>query len=151
MEDRADFASTAASFFFRNTPRHAPDAPVLICPLLDEKGHRQGVFAQLLHDAPPHYSLDNELLGNGSSHSSSKSSSRTSQNCHNLSRPEQDQDTELDNISHSSDDPGATVKAISAHEQLDSKQSQLFQRFAELLPTGLAILDHNVGILSPAA
>ena len=47
------------------------------------------------------------------------------------------------------ENPGRQVKASQtqqsntnpANEQVDSMQTQLFQRFAELLPTGLAILD----------
>lgn len=73
-----------------------------------------------------------------------------SQNNKVLDKTEQDQESILNKIAslpnspHDSDDEG------SGHGHMDSKQSQLFQRFAELLPTGLAILDHNVSILTLA-
>ncbi|KKY37852.1 putative two component histidine kinase 1 [Diaporthe ampelina] len=38
---------------------------------------------------------------------------------------------------------GDLADAVSRHGHIDLKQSQLFQRFSELLPTGLAILNHN--------
>lgn len=129
-------------------PNHAPDAPVLVCPLLDEKGHRQGVLAQLLHSQMPHRSLDDELLGNGPKANSSKPLPHRSQNNEILAKSEQDQENILKKVALPSDARGDIVDSITRHDHLDSKQSQLFQRFAELLPTGLAILDHNVSISS---
>ncbi|KUI54506.1 Peroxide stress-activated histidine kinase mak2 [Cytospora mali] len=130
----------AGSFFFRNMPHHAPDAPVLICPLLDENGHRQGVFAQLLHNSLPHRSLDNELLGRSTSSAGPRP--HRSQNNELLDKSEQDQENILNKVSQPSGTLSDVVDSPS-NDHMDSKQSQLFQRFAELLPTGLAILDHN--------
>lgn len=132
-------------------PHHAPDAPVLVCPLLDEQGHRHGVLAQLLHNPMPHRSLDNELLGNGPDRSSPSTLPHRSQNNDILLKSEEDQENILKKVTLPSDVRGDMEDAISKYNHMDSKQSQLFQRFAELLPTGLAILDHNVSILCPSS
>lgn len=142
----ADAAIIASSFFFINTPRHAPNAPVLICPLLDEKGHRQGVFAQLLHNAPPQYPANEDVTRDESSAAPSESPLPMPRK-NNVSH--KDPEEMLSKISRSGAQ-GDWVDAKSMQGRLDSKQTQLFQRFAELLPTGLAILDHNVSSLFPA-
>jgi PAS domain S-box-containing protein len=82
--------------------------------LLDEKGTRQGVLAQLLRHK--HVNEHNPIEG--------------------LDRMAQDR-------------PGRQVKEFQTQQksgedstkQVDSMQTHLFQRFAELLPNGLAILD----------
>jgi signal transduction histidine kinase len=83
--------------------------------VLDEKGSRQGVLAQLLHHSTvekflPLSGID-ELVGRQADVRQMKSSG------------EQQPDSKA--------------------EQADSVQTQLFQRFAELLPNGTAILDSN--------
>ncbi|KAK2610015.1 hypothetical protein N8I77_003475 [Diaporthe amygdali] len=130
----------SGDFFFTSTPDHAYDTPVLMCPLLDDRGHRQGALAQLLDGPPSQRSLDNELLGSGSSIASPDERFR-SQNNGFLDKSEKDQDDILSKAVPP-DRRGDLADAVSKHGHIDLKQSQLFQRFAELLPTGLAILNH---------
>lgn len=128
-------------------PHHAPSAPVLVCPLLDEEGHRQGVLAQLLHNQMPQRSLDNELLGNRLNLDSPGPTSHRSQNNDILAKSEEDQENILQKVAPPSGIRVGIDDTASRQDPMDSKQSQLFQRFAELLPTGLAILDHNVSVI----
>jgi PAS domain-containing protein len=78
--------------------------------VVDEKGNRRGVLAQLLHNLP--------LSG-----------------IDGLARKKPGQQTK----SEGSQQPSANDN----ERQVDSKQTQLFQRFAELVPNGLAILDSD--------
>lgn len=117
----------------------------MICPLLDDRGHRQGAFSQSLDDLPSQRSLDNELLGQNSD-AESPSDRQTGQNNEFLDKSEEDQDEILSKALPPGppDQRRILSDAVSRHGRIDLKQSQLFQRFAELLPTGLAILNHNV-------
>ncbi|KAF2652355.1 two component histidine kinase 1 [Lophiostoma macrostomum CBS 122681] len=104
-------------FFLRHADDADMDATILLTPVLDEKGSRQGVLAQLLHQSTiPNYMVSGidsivkknnvrQLKGSGA---------------------------------QQQDDKGAERKP---GDQADSKQTQLFRRFADLLPNGLAILD----------
>ncbi|KAL5119046.1 hypothetical protein ACEQ8H_002970 [Pleosporales sp. CAS-2024a] len=111
---RGRTVKVAARFFLTNLPDDAHDAQILLSTLLDQHGRRQGVFAQLLQNAP----VDKHLPVDG------------------LAKLTQDH-------------PARQVKASQTQQQepapgthqVDSMQLQLFQRFAELLPNGLAILD----------
>jgi PAS domain-containing protein len=84
--------------------------------ILDENGTRQGIFAQLLEN----HTVERYMPIDG-----------------------------LDNLTRQH--PGTKVegaqslqkKSDSTQYSPDSMQTQLFQRFSELLPTGLAILDEN--------
>lgn len=124
---------------------------MVICPLLDDRGHRQGAFSQSIDDPPSQRSLDNELLGQNED-AESPGDRHKPQNNDFLDKSEEDQDEILskalppDPSDRRRDSSGAISRsdAVSRHGRIDLKQSQLFQRFAELLPTGLAILNHNV-------
>lgn len=118
---------------------------MVICPLLDDRGHRQGAFAQSLDDPSSQRSLDSELLGHGSDVESPGDRHR-SQNEDFLDKSQEDQDEILSKATPPapSDRARYMSDAVSRHSRIDLNQSQLFQRFAELLPTGLAILNHNV-------
>lgn len=135
----------AGDLFSKNTPGEVFNASVVICPLLDDKGHRQGAFAQSLDDPSSQRSLDNELLGGGSDFEP-PSDNHVSQNEDFLDKSQEDQDEILSKAvpPSPSDRNSDMADAVSRHGHIDLKQSQLFQRFAELLPTGLAILNHNV-------
>lgn len=120
-------------------------ASVVICPLLDDRGHRQGAFAQSLDSPSSQRSLDNELLGHGSD-PESLGDRHSPQDNHFLDKPEKDQNEILSKALPPGpiDRHSSLADAVSRHGHIDLKQSQLFQRFSELLPTGLAILNHNV-------
>jgi hypothetical protein len=137
---------TAGDLFSQNIPGGTLGAPVVICPLLDDRGHRQGAFAQSLDDASSQRSLDHELLGNSSDVESQGGDRHKSQNGDFLDKSQEDQDEILSKVVPPSppDRRSDMADAVSRHGHIDLNQSQLFQRFAELLPTGLAILNHNV-------
>lgn len=105
---------TAARFFLERVPDDDPGAQILLSTVRDEQGTRQGVFAQLLH----HSTVDKYMAIDGLDQLTSIRQGRQV-------KPLQTQQKEL--------------KA--GTDQVDSMQTQLFQRFAELLPNGLAILD----------
>lgn len=108
---------TACRFFLKNTDNLDPNATILLSTVLDEKGSRQGVLAQL----QPHAAVEKygQIAGidNLMRH-------------HDATRTK---DSQAQQPAHK----GKGQK----EEQVDSAQTQLFQRFAELLPNGLAILD----------
>lgn len=103
----------ASRFFLKDAPDN-PDSRLLLSTILDEHGTRQGVLAQLLsHGVQTKYmSFDG-----------------------------------LDRMA--SENPVHQLKETRKHQQTNDSntprvepiQTQLFQRFAELLPNGLAILD----------
>ncbi|KAH5157101.1 hypothetical protein HBH69_082310 [Parastagonospora nodorum] len=111
---RGRTVKVAARFFLQRLPDEDHDAQILLSTLLDEHGSRQGVLAQLLQNS----GVEKYMPIDG-----------------------------LDKLTH--DRPGRQVKPLQTQqkelkagtEQVDSMQTQLFQRFAELLPNGLAILD----------
>jgi PAS domain-containing protein/NTP pyrophosphatase (non-canonical NTP hydrolase) len=98
----------------KKLPEEDRDAQLLLSTLLDGNGSRQGVFAQLLQNA----SVDKYMPINGLD-------KLTQQHHGRQVKQSQTQQKELK----------------VGTEQVDSMQTQLFQRFAELLPNGLAILD----------
>ena len=95
-----------------NIPDYDSDAPIVLSTLIDEKGSRQGVLAQLIHTPRSEKPLDKEFFGK--------------------------LDGEED-ISSSKDFSDWQV-GLTQHPP-STKQVDLFKRFAELLPNGLAILD----------
>lgn len=105
----------AARYFLKDVPEDR-NTQLLVSTILDENGKRQGVLAQLLENM--HVERYMPIEG-------------------------------IDKISRQN--PGRQIKAQetqqegdhSKTEQADSVQTSLFQRFAELLPNGLAILDKN--------
>jgi PAS domain S-box-containing protein len=104
----------AARFFLETLPDDDRDAQLLLSTLLDENGTRQGVLAQFLS----HVAIDQRVPIDGLDRLA-------------LNRPgRQIKESQTQQTSGK----GST-------EQVDSVQTHLFQRFAELLPNGLAILD----------
>ncbi|KAI9687088.1 MAG: hypothetical protein M1822_002498 [Bathelium mastoideum] len=109
---RGRTVKVAGKTFLPTTPDHDTNAPLLLSTLLDEEGSRKGVFAQLIHTPRSEKALDTELLGG------------------------QDETRKQQIISDTKN------KNVGAGETMpDAKQIDLFQRFAELVPNGLAILD----------
>lgn len=119
---------------------------MVICPLLDDRGHRQGAFAQSLESPSSQSSLDLDLLGQSPNPESPDDRHRSQHNGF-LDKSQKDQDEILSKALPPGplDQHGHLADSVSRHGHIDLKQSQLFQRFSELLPTGLAILNHNVG------
>jgi signal transduction histidine kinase len=106
----------AARYFLNDVPKDDFESQLLLSTLLDEHGTRQGVLAQMLV---------------------------------NLNRPV-DRNTPITGLDElARNNPGRQVKPSQTQQlnksigtlQADSMQTQLFQKFAELLPNGLAILD----------
>lgn len=130
-------------FSQQNTRGGSFGASVVICPLLDDRGHRQGAFCQSLDDPSSQRSLDNELLGQNSDAEYPGDMQQTRNNEF-LDKSEADQDEILSKALPPRPADRDSSDAVARHGHIDLKQSQLFQRFAELLPTGLAILNYNV-------
>lgn len=106
----------AARYFLKNIPDDR-DAQLILSTILDDKGTRQGVFAQYLLN----HNVDRYMPIEG-----------------------------IDKMSRAK--PGRQLKPQGNQQpnnkdlgspQADSEQTNLFQRFAELLPNGLAILDKD--------
>lgn len=91
------------------------ESQLLLSTILDEDGTRQGILAQVLENHTVERYMPIEGLDK-------------------LSR---------NNPSQKVDNPDSEQDSKTRSEQADSMQTQLFQRFAELLPNGLAILDKN--------
>lgn len=102
-----------ANFFLDNVNDADTDSQVLLSTLLDDKGSRQGVLAQLMHNNSVEKFTALDRLDK-----------LATQN------PDKMENNKQDEKQHS----GKT----------DAMQTQLFQRFAELLPNGLAILDKEL-------
>lgn len=135
-------------FSQQNTRGGSFGASVIICPLLDDRGHRQGAFCQSLDTPSSQRSLDNELLGHNSD-AEFPSDRKSNQNNEFLDKSEADQDEILSKALPPQPTDRDSSDAVARHGHIDLKQSQLFQRFAELLPTGLAILNYNVSAQFP--
>lgn len=144
-----DDLRTAGDLFVQSHPDGSFGASVVICPLLDDRGHRQGAFSQSVESASSQRSLDSELLGQNSD-LESPGGKQINQNNEFLDKSEKDQDDILSKAlpPDPHDRHSRIADAVSRHGHIDLKQSQLFQRFSELLPTGLAILNHNVSARS---
>ncbi|KAF1953152.1 two component histidine kinase 1 [Byssothecium circinans] len=112
---RGRTVKVASRFFFEESPDNSPNSQLLLSTILDEDGKRQGVLAQYVNDvsAEKYMSISgfDKLAGDHPAHR-----------------------TQKDMPSQQSHVPGKT-------QAVDSKQTRLFQLFAELLPNGLAILD----------
>jgi signal transduction histidine kinase len=99
-----------------NTPDNRGDAQITLSTILDENGKRQGVLAQLMDMAPTEKYLPLAGLDElASKHPAHRTKDYESQG--NTSLPRK--------------------------TAADSQSTQLFSKFAELLPNGLAILDHD--------
>ncbi|KAF1851062.1 putative histidine kinase HHK12p [Cucurbitaria berberidis CBS 394.84] len=104
--------------FFLTHVIDSRESQLLLSTILDEHGKRQGILAQLLEN----HTVERYMPIEGLDEMSRKS------------QPTQRRDSEP----HPDSKDGKTKS-----QQADSMQTQLFQRFAELLPNGLAILDKN--------
>ncbi|EDU40549.1 Two component histidine kinase 1 [Pyrenophora tritici-repentis] len=112
---RGRTVKVAARYFLKSVPEDK-SMQLLLSTILDESGTRQGVLAQLLENQNVDHYMPIEGLDE-------------------LSRQHQGRRPK-DGQSHQS---GKHAKT----EQADSMQTNMFQRFAELLPNGLAILDKD--------
>ena len=108
---------TDARFFLTETGDEESESQILLSTLLDDKGSRQGVLAQLLQNNTVEKYTALESLNKLASKNPEKNDQR-----------------------HGYDKQGGN----SNNGQVDAMQTQLFQRFAELLPNGLAILDKEL-------
>jgi PAS domain-containing protein/NTP pyrophosphatase (non-canonical NTP hydrolase) len=106
-----------AAMFLANLPDGETDTQLLLSTLVDANGARQGVFAQLVQDN----TVEKYTALDGLDRLASRNPARSTR------------DWGPDNIN---DEPNP--------KQPDGMQTQLFQRFAELLPNGLAILDKGL-------
>ncbi|PSN59849.1 two component histidine kinase 1 [Corynespora cassiicola Philippines] len=113
---RGRTVKVASRFFLQHVPEHTPEAQLLLSTILDEQGTRQGVLAQLLENATVERYLPFSGLDD-------------------LARKNPVQQTKTQGTQQ--------PKGKRDTRQVDDKQTQLFQRFAELLPNGLAILDSD--------
>ncbi|KAJ8109959.1 hypothetical protein OPT61_g7069 [Boeremia exigua] len=107
-----------AKFFLDEVNEVDPDSQILLSTLLDEKGSRQGVLAQLMQNNIVEKYTALEGLDKLASQNPSK------KNNSNVRKIKQ--------------------KGEKENQKVDAMQTQLFQRFAELLPNGLAILDKEL-------
>jgi PAS domain S-box-containing protein len=106
-----------ANFFLANLPDNDSESQLLLSTLVDGNGARQGVLAQLIQDN----TVEKYTALDGLDRLASQNPAKGRQEKHtNKSSP----------------------NSKSSHP--DAMQTQLFQRFAELLPNGLAILDKGL-------
>ncbi|KAF2257780.1 putative histidine kinase HHK12p [Lojkania enalia] len=113
---RGRTVKVGCNFFLKHTPEDEQQSTILLSTVLDENGKRQGVLAQLLHNPIVEKYLPLSGLDK-------------------LSR---------ENPVHQTKRLGEQQTNEGDHEgQTDSHQTQLFSKFAELLPNGLAILDSS--------
>ncbi|KAH6866645.1 two component histidine kinase 1 [Alternaria rosae] len=113
---RGRTVKVAARYFLKDFAEDH-DTQLLISTILDEGGTRQGVLAQLLENRPVDHYMPIEGIDE-------------------LSRQNPGRKVK-DNESQQKGKHNSKTK------QADSMQTNMFQRFAELLPNGLAILDQD--------
>ncbi|KAF2630276.1 two component histidine kinase 1 [Macroventuria anomochaeta] len=106
-----------ATFFLQKISDEDSESQILLSTLLDSKGSRQGVLAQLMQNNIVEQYTAFEGLDKLAHRNPAKNDKK-----------------------YGSDKPDGR----SNDRQKDSMQTQLFQRFAELLPNGLAILDKEL-------
>ncbi|OCK85509.1 two component histidine kinase 1 [Lepidopterella palustris CBS 459.81] len=112
---RGRTVKVACRLFLPNDTEYGPDDEILLSTLLDNSGSRQGVFAQFMHTP----SVARSMYLPGLQYSSNEKSDARAK-------------------------PWASQQTGGKRQnQVDAKQTQLFQRFAELVPNGLAILDSD--------
>lgn len=130
--------SVDANFFLDDVRDQESDPQILLSTIIDDKGIRQGVLAQLMQNitVEKYTALEglDKLAASG---------------------PLKGQNNDADGTRMATRNPdlkkGSRKKkkgdgkgSGSGDEQPDAMQTQLFQRFAELLPNGLAILDKEL-------
>ncbi|KAF1362131.1 two component histidine kinase 1 [Lizonia empirigonia] len=106
-----------ARFFLQHISQEDSESQILLSTLLDEKGSRQGVLAQLMQNNIVEKYTALEGLNKLASKNPAKQTGK-----YGNERPD----------------------GKGNNGQVDAMQTQLFQRFAELLPNGLAILDKEL-------
>jgi len=104
----------ASRFFLKEAAKEDPGSQLLLSTILDENGTRQGVLAQLIQGNTERKYMSFEGLDKMAS------------------------ENPAPQLKHSQEQQ---EKRRRNQPQVDTMQTQLFQRFAELLPNGLAILD----------
>ncbi|KAF2738583.1 two component histidine kinase 1 [Polyplosphaeria fusca] len=115
---RGRTVKVAVRFFLKNLPEFVAESTMVLSTILDETGKRQGVLAQLHHNP----TVEKYMTVSGLDKLSEQHPGRQIKESGSQQPILSDKDTE---------------------EQADSKQTQLFRKFAELLPNGLAILDSD--------
>ncbi|KAL5382727.1 hypothetical protein DPSP01_006286 [Paraphaeosphaeria sporulosa] len=133
---RGRTCKVAARFFLPDAPEPNDDAQILLSTVIDDNGTRQGVLAQLLGAASANRYIDthniDDLTATRSPQHGAAREPQTGTAVENLSTKRARQ------LLHS----GAQQPHWRGrHNQADAQQTQLFSKFAELLPNGLAILD----------
>lgn len=108
---------TDARFFLQHISQEDSESQILLSTLLDDKGSRQGVLAQLMQNNTVEKYTALEGLNKLASKNPAKQTGK-----YGSQRPD----------------------GKGNNGQVDAMQTQLFQRFAELLPNGLAILDKEL-------
>lgn len=121
----------ASEFLLEETPQHQPESPVLLSPLLNEHGARIGVLAQLFHS---HLGVERPLDDLLNKFDEDERQSRT------------DEKTDKYNIAQVSVNAGSRASP-NREQRVSLKENRLFRRFAQILPTGLAILDEHAEAL----
>ncbi|KAG9202642.1 hypothetical protein G6514_004134 [Epicoccum nigrum] len=128
-----------ANFFLDDVREQDSETQVLLSTIIDDKGSRQGVLAQLMQNitVEKYTALDGldklaarePLKGQNNDTDGNKMATRN---------PDMKKGSKKKKKKGSGKDKG------SGDEQPDAMQTQLFERFAELLPNGLAILDKEL-------
>jgi PAS domain S-box-containing protein len=108
---------TDASFFLQDINDEDRESQVLLSTLLDDRGNRQGVLAQLMQKN----TVEKYTALEGLNKLAYRNPAKTA-------------------MAYGKDKPDGKAN----NGQVDAMQTQLFQRFAELLPNGLAILDKEL-------
>ncbi|KAF2446221.1 two component histidine kinase 1 [Karstenula rhodostoma CBS 690.94] len=135
---RGRTCKVAARFFFPDSDERHGDAQVLLSTVIDENDARQGVLAQLLGSVAENRYMDTRNIDDLMSPCPQQTETADTRNHQNK--------TVVDNLSTKSArqllHSGAQQPYWRGkHNQADAQQTQLFSKFAELLPNGLAILD----------
>lgn len=118
----------ASEYLLDKTPKYQPQSPILLSPLFDENGACHGILAQLLHIPDIDQPLDDLLQDY-------KQEPR-------LSRDDEKADSGNKaqvRVDKPSNDGGQ-------QRLVNLKENRLFRRFAQILPTGLAVLDERAEV-----
>ena len=114
ITDIPNSSAAVGKNFLPKLPDHDADAPMLLSTLLDDKGSRKGVLAQLMHTPKSERPLDAGSI---------------------YSQKTKREELRVNDVHGQQAKQGPNPKY--------ANQIDLFQRFAELLPNGLAILDSD--------
>ncbi|KAL1608200.1 hypothetical protein SLS60_003139 [Paraconiothyrium brasiliense] len=133
-------------FFLKHAPDHRAESQILVSTIIDENGERQGVLAQLLGSGVGDRYLDFSKVDDLASHRPQKnkhsaSSQTEGVNSHDSQERSANDDLNTKAARRTKDSASQQQNSRGAQNQADAQQTQLFAKFAELLPNGLAILD----------